>query len=774
MFTNETPVTQAKDMARDGALQAELMAEAQRRRADRLSRTHQETLTRASENAKTMTEAFSKLKTPADMAREWGAYMRDAMQRGVITADVLRQRADIFEEHCAAGAPPVLIYDYEVIMEGRDLPRPSNYRLLKITPPKGVEVFDWKRPYVIIDPRAGHGAGIGGFKPDSQVGVALRDGHPVYFVAFHPDPVPGQTIADVTHSEAEFVREIIRRHPDSPKPIIVGNCQGGWATAILAATHPDLTGPIVLNGSPMSYWGGKLGQDPMRYSGGLAAGILPALVSADLGGGVFDGASLVQNFEMLNPGRTWFRKYFDLYQAPEKSAQRFLEFERWWGGFYLMTDAEIRWIVENLFVGNKLGKNEAYLEPGRLIDLKVIRAPIIVFASHGDNITPPAQALNWIVDTYTDETEIEIRGQRILYMVHEQVGHLGIFVSSSVAKREHSEMASTMKTIEALAPGLYEMQIVDQEGEGHEKTFTVSFAKRTMADIVDITGGREDEAAFAGVARASEAVAEAYDTTLGPVLRAAVSPEMGEITRELNPMRTTRRAMASSAPGMIAVEHVAALAQAERNPVDESNPFLMAERLWADMVEQGWDMLRDMRETSMEMGFLALWASPMAMWYGTPHAHTRTRKPQQDLRSLPQVQGALSRMEVGGLAEGVIRMLVLLADSRGDVRKDRLERSAEVLAKRKPFSDVSPETRASIIHEQQLIAHYEPDRAMETLPRLLRTAQDKKTALESVAYIVGDEADMEAATRNVMARFKTLLTPIKRNAAPKTTKGNDV
>ena len=104
-------------------------------------------------------------------------------------------------------------------------------------------------------------------------------------------------------------------------------------------------------------------------------------------------------------------------------------------------------------------KNEARIEPGRPIDLKAIRAPIIVFASHGDNITPPQQALNWIVETYSSEDEIRVRGQRIVYMVHEEVGHLGIFVSSKIARKEHAEVASTLETIEALAPGLYEMII---------------------------------------------------------------------------------------------------------------------------------------------------------------------------------------------------------------------------------------------------------------------------------------------------------------------------
>ena len=83
------------------------------------------------------------------------------------------------------------------------------------------------------------GAGIGGFKPDSQVGVALRGGHPVYFVVFRQHPEPGQTLADVMRAEAEFLREISRRHPDAPNPIVVGNCQGGWATLVLAAANPD-------------------------------------------------------------------------------------------------------------------------------------------------------------------------------------------------------------------------------------------------------------------------------------------------------------------------------------------------------------------------------------------------------------------------------------------------------------------------------------------------------------------------------------------------------
>ena len=78
-----------------------------------------------------------------------------------------------------------------MVLDGRTFERPVNYALVRIVPPEGVTVDPKRRPYVIIDPRAGHGPGIGGFKDDSQVGVALRAGHPVYFVIFFREPRAG-------------------------------------------------------------------------------------------------------------------------------------------------------------------------------------------------------------------------------------------------------------------------------------------------------------------------------------------------------------------------------------------------------------------------------------------------------------------------------------------------------------------------------------------------------------------------------------------------------
>ena len=680
----------------------------------------------------------------------------DSAQRQILFLDALRKRGDDFLEHEAADAPPVLIYDYELVLDGATLERPCNYTLLRILPPEGVTIDDTRRPFVIIDPRAGHGAGIGGFKEDSQVGVALASGQPVYFVAFRPMPEPGQTIADVTEAEAAFVRLVRERHPASPKPVLIGNCQGGWAAALLAASHPELTGPIVLSGAPMAYWSGTVGQDPLRYGGGLGGGALPALMLSDLGGGLFDGAHLVDNFERLNPGRTRFRKYFDLYLGIDTGEQRFLDFERWWGGLHLMNGEEMRWIVENLFVGNRLSEGTAELEPGSPIDLRAIRAPIVVFASRGDNITPPPQALNWIVDTYADESEIEVRGQRIVYTVHEEVGHLGIFVSAKVATREHTEIASILDTIEALPPGLYELGIEDVVGDGEAKRFRVSFARRTLADVRAFDDERPDERAFAAVARASETLSAVYEASGRPLVRAMASAPAAALGRALHPMRLERSAFSSLNPWTSWLPAAAERVRENRHAVDAGNPFRAAEHAWADLVEAGYDRLRDAREMATESTFFALWANPLAAWYGAPR--DRVKPAPTNLRELPEVRAALERIGTGGYAEALVRMLVLIAATRaGGVRRSRLERSFSVLTTQEPFASMDVEVRARLIHEQSLIARFAPDQAFASLPQLLPGKRDRTRALKNVDWVVGDTLEMEQSTRARLAELRELL-----------------
>ena len=118
-------------------------------------------------------------------------YLMDATQRSVLFLEVMRERGNGYREQQAKAAPHVLEYAVELVVDGRTLPRPVNYALVRVIPPKGVEVDQTRRPFVVVDPRAGHGPGIGGFKADSEIGVAFNAGHPCYFVGFLPEPMPG-------------------------------------------------------------------------------------------------------------------------------------------------------------------------------------------------------------------------------------------------------------------------------------------------------------------------------------------------------------------------------------------------------------------------------------------------------------------------------------------------------------------------------------------------------------------------------------------------------
>jgi pimeloyl-ACP methyl ester carboxylesterase len=689
-------------------------------------------------------------------------YAVDATQRGILFWDTMRRAGNDFVAHEQAGCPPVLVFDWQMEVDGRTLPRRCNYALVRITPPAGFPATDpAMRPFVIIDPRAGHGAGIGGFKSDSQVGVALRRGHPVYFVIFFRDPEPGQTILDITAAERAFLRHVHERHPDAPKPVVIGNCQGGWAVMMLGASEPELMGPLVLNGAPLSYWAGEKGRNPMRYMGGLAGGSWPAALMADLGNGRFDGANLVLNFESLSPANTWFRKYWSLYEKADSEPERFLEFERWWGGFYLMNRDEIRWIVENLFVGDRFARGEISAGPlggsaargNATFNMRAIRSPIIVFASAGDNITPPGQALRWIGDVYRDETEIKALGQTIVYLVHDDIGHLGIFVSGKVASREHTEIATTLEMIEALPPGLYELRISgDEDGAAPQ----VELVSRTIADVLAHCGEARNEA-FPAVAKVAAVNQTFYDLMVSPVVRSLTTEAGAELRRRLHPLRARRFLVSDANPFMLPFAAAAERVRAERAPAAPDNPFLAAEHAFAERVEHAIAAWADWRDAWTEAAFHAVYGGLAALGVADAAPEEEAAQNAEALADTPEMRAALARIAEGGYAEAVIRMMILLARARGGVRRSRLARSQAVLTGEAPFAGMTAAARQALIREQTLIVELAPEEALAALPRLLPTPALRRKALATVEGVAGPEEELGEAARDMLARQRETL-----------------
>jgi pimeloyl-ACP methyl ester carboxylesterase len=668
----------------------------------------------------------------------------------------------------AEAVPHVLDYGAELLVDGRTLERPVNYCLVRIIPPPGGKIDLKRRPFVVVDPRAGHGPGIGGFKADSEIGVIFEAGHPCYFVGFLPDPMPGQTIEHVALAEAIFLETVIALHPDADgKPCVIGNCQAGWAIMMLAAVRPELFGPIIVAGSPLSYWAGVRGANPMRYTGGLLGGSwLTALIS-DLGHGKFDGAWLVQNFENQNPANTLWQKPYNLYSKIDTEAPRYLDFERWWGGLTNLNGAEIQFIVDELFIGNNLSAAKIRTSDGVAVDLRNIRTPIVVFCSKGDNITPPQQALDWILDLYESVDEIRSYGQTIVYTIHETVGHLGIFVSGGVAKKEHGQLSSNIDLIDTLPPGLYEAIIENKTGQTANPelasgNWVMRCEARTLDDIRAL-GGNDlaDERRFAAAARLSELNLAMYRSFVQPAVRAAMNSSFADWLWRCHPLRLQYQFFSDANPAMAPVAKMAEQVRKARKPVPSDNPFLNAQQAMSRNIVAALDGWRKATETIAENTFMALYGTPALQTMLGVHGRPRQplRKPDKSLlhRELlaKRIAELKSRIAVGGLQAAVIRGLIYAGMGRQAIDERGFEAVRRI---RQANGELPLAAFKALVREQFNILLIDTDAALAAIPSMLPPdAETRKVAFGLIRTVLSARGEISDDDRNRLEEVARLF-----------------
>ena len=719
---------------------------------------------------------------PALNLRDATDYATDFWQRTAIFLDILRQSGNQQEEMTSRPVNAVLIFEHEIILKGTELPRPVNYALVRVEPPPGTAIDETKRPVVVIDPRAGQGPGIGGFKPTSEIGEAFKAGHPVYFIGFTMDPLEGQTIEDVAQAHTIFLQKVIELHPRAEgKPMLIGNCQAGWHALMAACIRPDLTGPVVLAGAPVSYWGGVHGENPMRYSGGLLGGTWMARLVSDLGGGIFDGAWLVSNFDSLNPANTYWTKPYNVWSQPEKEQDRYLGFEKWWGAFVRLRGEELQYMVDNLFVGNKFSTGQIVTKSGIRLDIRNVKSPILCFCSKRDNITPPQQALDWILDNYDSVDEIRKHGQTILYCLHEKAGHLAIFVGTKVAAKEHSEFINYMDLIDGMPPGLYEIVITDKsEGEvGAELLtgdFNVKIEERGIEDIRSMgCNSNEDEREFDAVARVSALNNALYSTFIQPWLQASVTPQMASAVLASQPLRLQYAMFSDKNPMMRFVPLLADKARAERKSPAPDNPYVKMQEQISDRITESLETFGRMRDQTQEAIFHAIYGSPWVQaWLGTPPKGTRPRpkpgeSPDQRAAIAERIEHLLGTMDQGGPLEAVVRSLVHLAKGQKSVDA----RSFEVLRRTlKEYPNITLAHYKAVVREQWAMLTIDEQAALEALPKLLPSDPAKRRAMfEKIREIRTAAGELEGEAKRRFEEIRRLFNLEARPAAAPT-KGN--
>lgn len=699
-------------------------------------------------------------------------YVIDSYQRSMLFLDVLRQRGDDQREITSHPMATVLSFEHEILMSGRSLPKPINYSLSRIIAPVGHATDLTKRPVIVVDPRAGQGPGIGGFKATSEIGDALANGHAVYFIGFAAQPEEGQTFLDVVEGQVKFVERIVEMHPDAPRPFAIGNCQAGYQTLMVAMLRPDLFGPCMVAGAPISYWQGEHGKNPMRYAGGLLGGSwLTALIS-DIGGGKFDGTWLILNFDNLNPANWLWDKQYELYKSIDTEAPRYLGFEKWWGDFITLNGKEIQFLVDEMFIGDKLTRNQIKANDGTVFDMRSLEAPVIVFTSRGDNISPPPQTLGWVLDLYKDVDDMRARGKTVVYCVNAHVGHLAIFVSAKVGAKEDEEMLRLMNVIDCLPPGLFELVITpssDEDIKAGKPAWHSHFEQRSFDDLRAYgRNSPDDDRAFEAVKRVSELNNAVYRTFLQPLIKASAMPQMVETLFSYNPLRLSYTAFSSDKPYMKAIEKLAENVRTQRQSVDESNPFFQFQEVVSQQISAVLDAYREMRDQMVEKSFFAIYSNPFLHSLLGMKADEKYRDlpgilPQETRHREHKFVEMKAKNDQGGFNEALVRaiMFVLSAERKLDGRA-----LTAVQGMREKLSGLSLDEFKAMIREQFFILMLNRDAAVTALAKLVSSIADRQMLLDHVVQIAGAGGSIEPSENLRIHEIAKVLGINVRNTGP--------
>jgi hypothetical protein len=484
----------------------------------------------------------------------------------------------------------------------------------------------------------------------------------------------------------------------------------------------------------------------------------------------------------LEPANTFFEKPYNVYSKVDTEAQRFLDFETWWGSPVLLNAGEIQWIVDNLFIGNKLTSGELRTSDDVQIDIRNVQSPIVVFCSEGDNITSPQQALEWITDLYGTDEELLANGQTIVYSIHETVGHLGIFVSGKVATREHDEFSSAMDMIDVLPPGLYEARIEDIGDEAANREliqgqYLFRLEPRTLDDIRALGGNSpEDDLRFQTVDRVSAINRRLYETCLKPWVTSVTPPAFGEWAQVMHPNRLRFAIFSDANPAMRWVPRAAADAANDRRRIAADNVFAAAEQALATSIAASLEAFGKARDTMTEQVFHFTYGSPLLQaLVGLDPKDVQVRSKGRDpVREQAQAKRRAElerRFEQGAALEAAVRAIAWICRAEGGAD----ERSFAVI---KQLHDAQPPGRPrsmaelkSILRDQSLLLRLDEERAIKMIRKLVpRDESDRAKTFRAIQRVVTAKGDLSPEGKSRLARIEQLFGVKTSPAKPATKK----
>ncbi|SMF81177.1 Protein of unknown function [Tistlia consotensis] len=272
-------------------------------------------------------------------------------------------------------------------------------------------------PTLVDAPHAGHTAMIADYhKGQSLIATLLANG--VGHVALTDWKPASEDMKDLEIDN--YLAEMVVAIDDLGGRVnLVGLCQGGWVSAMLAARFPDKVNSLVLAGSPIDTDAGdgpirRMVQDsPLSFYKELV----------ELGGGLMKGKFMLQGWKNMHPEEHYFQEHVDLYEHVDDPAYLAKKeaFERWYEN---PIDLPGRWylqVISQLFKENRLAKG-SFVGLGRRLSLRHVGCPVYLLAGESDDITTPEQVFGAERLLGTPPAKIE---KKLV-----PGGHIGLFMGS--------------------------------------------------------------------------------------------------------------------------------------------------------------------------------------------------------------------------------------------------------------------------------------------------------------------------------------------------------
>jgi hypothetical protein len=173
---------------------------------------------------------------------------------------------------------------------------------------------------------------------------------------------------------------------------------------------------------------------------------------------------------------------------------------------------------------------------------------------------------------------------------------------------------------------------------------------------------------------------------------------------------------------------LASTVKARRQTAPPENPYRRMEKAASDLIIAGLNLFRDVRDAMLESMFFQVFGSAVALETGE-EPETGQVSAISDPRDLPIVQDALAAIGTGGYPEAVALMGALIGRGVGRISLERLAMIDHFIRCDEVLSKIPSDEVRRIKAEQAVVAELEPERGLQSLPKLLSERKDRQRAI---------------------------------------------